>query len=77
MAERIPTYIDFASGELVNVATADTLPLSNVQLPIGYVVSNTTNTDPATELGYGNWTALGSQTIGATTVYYYELVLPS
>lgn len=54
MAERIPTYIDFASGELVNVATADTLPLSNIQLPIGYVVSNTTNTDPATELGYGN-----------------------
>jgi len=72
MATRTPVYLDFAEGRMIEVPSTDTIPTSNVQLPIGYVVANTTNTDPATELGYGYWVSLGSQTIGATTVYYYE-----
>lgn len=72
MAERIPMYLDFEEGRMTAIPSTDTIPASNFQLPIGYVVSNTTNTDPATELGYGYWVSLGSQTIGATTVYYFE-----
>lgn len=70
--ERVPTYLDFTEGRITEVPSTDSLPASNVQLPIGYVVMNTTNTDPADDLGYGYWVSLGSQTIGATTVYYYE-----
>ena len=76
MADRIPTYIDFESGEIKEVASADSLPKSNIQLPETYVVMNTTNVNPATDLGYGSWNLLGSTTIGSTTVYYYELVSP-
>jgi hypothetical protein len=74
MAERELRYLDFEAGELKPFETGDSISLSVVQLPIGYVVSNTTNTDPATELGYGNWDAIGTQTIGAVTVYYFENV---
>lgn len=72
MAERIPMYLDFEAGELVEVASTDSLPVSNIQLPISYVYSTTKNADPALDLGYGYWNYLGSQTIGSTTVYYYE-----
>jgi hypothetical protein len=30
------------------------------QFPVGYVLINTTGTNPATELGYGTWTAFGA-----------------
>lgn len=76
MAERTPTYIDFANGEVKELETGDSIPPSMFQLPIGYVVSNTTNTDPATELGYGTWDALGSLTVGTTTVYFFENIAP-
>lgn len=70
MAERTLYYLDFDAGEFKPLEDGDVA--TNLQVPIGYVVMNTTNTDPATELGYGTWSALGSNTIGATTVYYFE-----
>lgn len=71
---QIPLYLDFASGELQPTvddtgATSDIVP---GLLSINYVAMNTDNSDPATSLGYGTWTSLGSSTIGATTVYYYK-----
>ncbi len=75
MAEKIPTYIDFESGEIKEVASTDSLPKSNIQLPEAYVVMNTTNVNPATDLGYGSWNLLGSTTIGSTMVYFFEYVI--
>ena len=76
MASRIPLYVDFEAGQIVAFADNDTMPVGNqFQFPVGYVVSNTTNTDPNTDLGYGAWDYVGSQTIGAATVYYYERVV--
>ena len=75
MAERVPMYLDFAEGRMTEVHSTDTIPASNVQLPIGYVVSNTTNTNPVTELGYGTWDNLGSLTVGSTTVYFFEHII--
>lgn len=72
MAERELYYLDFPEGQLKPFEAGDTIATALTQLPIGYVLSNTTNTDPTTDLGYGNWVYLGSQTIGSTTVYYYE-----
>lgn len=72
MAERVPLYLDFAEGKLIEVPSTDTIPASNVQMPIGYVYVTTLSKDPADDLGYGYWVLLGSQTIGSTTVYYYE-----
>ena len=77
MASRIPLYLDFLEGNVLPFDAGDTMPVGNqFQFPVGYVVSNTTNTDPNTDLGYGAWDYLGSQTIGAATVYYYERVVP-
>ena len=76
MAERTPIYLDFAEGKVVELASSDTIPVSNI--PTGYihavnnVIMNTTNINPSGTLGYGSWTSLGSGTIGATTVYYFE-----
>lgn len=74
MAERLLYYLDFEAGEFKPLDEGDVA--TNLQLPLGYVVANTSNTDPATELGYGYWLSLGSQTIGATTVYYFERATP-
>jgi hypothetical protein len=76
MAVRTVTYIDFAEGKIKSFETGDTISPEVVQgvVPANYVVMNTTNTDPATDLGWGTWSYLGSQTIGVTTVYYYENV---
>lgn len=68
-----PVYLDFLNGQLVEAP--DGVALKNV-LPYDYVVCNTSNTDPANDLGYGTWTYLGSQTIGVTTVYYYVSIAP-
>ena len=74
MAERVATYLDFENGNLVEMAEDDTIPTKNLAnvIPANYVVMNTTNTDPFDDYGFGSWTYLGSQTIGATTVYYYQ-----
>ncbi len=72
MEQRTPIYLDFEAGEIKQFDEFDVLPNSVVQLPIGYVLSNTTNTNPYDDLGYGNWVLLGTVVIGATTVYYFE-----
>lgn len=72
LMKRVPTYLDFTEGRITEVPSTDSLPASNVQLPIGYVVMNTTNTDPADYLGYGYWVYLGFSLIGLTTVYFYK-----
>lgn len=77
MAVRTVTYLDFAAGEIKSFETGDTISPEVVGgiYPVGYVVMNTTNTDPATELGFGTWTMIGTQVIGAVTVYYFENIL--
>lgn len=76
MAVRTVTYLDFAAGEIKSFEEGDTIAPSVVQgtVPANYVVMNTTNTDPAIDLGWGTWSYLGSQVIGAATIYYYENV---
>lgn len=74
MAQRVLLYLDFENGAVTEMQSGDEVPLLN--LPIGYVISNTDNSDPGTSLGYGAWSYLGSQTIGSRTVYYYERIAP-
>jgi hypothetical protein len=64
-----PVYLDFANGSLEEIPTNDVVI---GVVPVNYVVMNTDNSDPATYMGYGTWTSLGNNTIGATTVYYYK-----
>lgn len=64
--------LDFENGEVVEIGEDE--PIENV-LPVGFVVARTANTDPSEELG-GTWALLGSQVIGATTVYYFERTSP-
>ena len=71
MAERVPLYLDFASGEIREINEDDSL----TTFPINSVVMNTDDADPATYLG-GAWSSLGSATIGVTTVYYYQRIAP-
>lgn len=40
--------------------------------PIGNVYTETQNVNPNSTLGMGTWNNIGSQTIGTTTVYYWE-----
>lgn len=72
MAERTPLYLDFYNGEVTEIPDGDSLPASSYQFPIGYVLINTTNTDPFDDLGYGAWTARGSASQGGTTIYYWQ-----
>lgn len=115
MAERIPLYLDFANGNVIEFAEGDTLPATNVSgvtaftslsdtpssysgkemylvrvasgetelefvdpvsilgagFPVGAVYMNTDNVNPDYLFG-GTWVSLGSNTIGSTTVYYFE-----
>lgn len=71
MATRRIVYLDFPNGHIVEADAGDTIDSMN-ELPVGFVLTKTTHTDPAGDLGYGVWTELGNQVIGATTVYYYE-----
>lgn len=82
MAERNIKYFDTLTGLWTDFTASDTIPATAVPLnieifPIGYVVMNTDNSDPATDFGYGSWQSLGSSTIGATTVYFYERITPA
>lgn len=82
MAERNIKYFDTETGLWTDFTSSDTIPATAVPgdvefFPVGYVVINTDNSDPATALGYGDWQSLGSGTIGVTTVYYYERITPA
>jgi hypothetical protein len=70
----IPLYLNFSTGEVEPVVNDDgsTSDVVAGLMPLNYVVMNTDNTNPATYLGYGTWTSLGSATVGVTTIYYYK-----
>lgn len=74
MAERTPVYLDFANGALTEFGATDTISPSRTSgvFPVNSVALNTDNVNPATSLGYGTWSSLGSNTIGVTTVYYFK-----
>lgn len=63
------------SGDYNDLLNQPTIPtaqsLANTMYPVGAVYTNTSNVDPATILG-GTWTSIGTQTVGTSTVYYYE-----
>lgn len=73
MAERVPTYLDFASGAIVEFASTDTIAPSRIvsAYPVNSVVMNTDNVNPGLQLG-GTWSALGTATVGVTTIYYFK-----
>ena len=60
-------YLDFANGQVVEMDSTDTI--ENV-LPVGYVVSRNSEGDPAEDFG-GEWSLLGTTTIGEFTIYHY------
>lgn len=44
----------------------------DASFPVGIVITLDSNTDPATILGFGTWSYLGTQTIGTTSIYYFS-----
>jgi hypothetical protein len=47
----------------------------NAKVPIGAAICSsvfTTVADVTTAYGYGGWSALGSITVGSSTMYYYR-----
>lgn len=73
MAERVPLYLDFETGNVEEFGASDTLPEANAMaLPVGAVLPMDSNTNPAAGLGYGSWASIGTQVIGAVTVYYFQ-----
>lgn len=73
MAERTPLYLDFEAGQILEFGGSDTMPAGNsFLLPVDYIIARANNVDPATDIGYGSWASIGTQVIGAVTVYYFQ-----
>ena len=44
----------------------------DIIFPVGSVYVSTVNTNPATLMGVGTWSQIGSSTISSTTIYYWK-----
>jgi hypothetical protein len=61
--------MDFSEGSIREIETGNQIDVG--AWPIGSVFAYMSNTDPATTLGFGVWAAVGTLTIGVSTVYFF------
>jgi hypothetical protein len=65
-------HIEDAPSEDYHAARYADIPSVPNAVLVNGIYINSDNVNPATPLGYGTWSLLGTQTIGTTPVYYWQ-----